>query len=154
MTNLPAQRNARDISLRRESDAAPIERSPVGREIADLVLAAALDKKALEPAMLDVAELCSYADYIVIVSARSDRQVGAVYDSIQTTLKAAGHEPLGSEGQGSGQWALIDFGDVIVHVFHHPTREHYDLESLWVDAKRVDIEVPDEARVRPDEPIY
>ena len=154
MTNLQAQRNARDISLRRDSDAAPLERSPVGREIADLALAAALDKKALEPILLDVAELCSYADYILIVSARSDRQVGAVYDSIQTSLKAAGHRPLGSEGQDSGQWALIDFGEVIVHVFHHPTREFYDLESLWVDAPRVDIDVPDEARVRPDEPVY
>jgi len=154
VTNLPAQRDARDISLRRETGAPPLERSPAGREIADLAIAAALDKKALEPALLDVGELCSYADYIVLVSARSDRQVGAIYDSIQTTLKAAGHKPLGSEGQKSGQWALIDFGEVIVHIFHHPIREFYDLESLWVDAKRVDIEVPDEAKISPDEPVY
>jgi len=154
VTNLQTQRNARDISLRRESDSAPLERSAVGREIADLALTAALDKKALEPTLLDVGELCSYADYILIVSARSDRQVGAIIDSILTTLKKHGHRPLGVEGETSGQWALIDFGEVIVHVFHHPTREFYDLESLWVDAKRVDIDVPDEARVRPDEPIY
>jgi ribosome-associated protein len=151
VTNLQTQRNAKDISLRRDNDAAPIERSELGREIADLALAAALDKKALEPVLLDVAELCSYADYILIVSARSDRQVGAITDSIQSTLKKNGHRPLGQEGQSSGQWALIDFGEVIVHVFHHPIREHYDLESLWVDAKRVDIDVPDEARIRADE---
>jgi len=154
VTNLQAQRNARDISLRRDSDAQPLERTRLGREIADLALTAALDKKALEPVLLDVSELCSYADFILVVSARSDRQVGAIADSILGTLKRHGHRPLGQEGQDSGQWALIDYGEVIVHVFYHPTREHYDLESLWIDAQRVDIEVPDEARIRPDEPVY
>ena len=88
------------------------------------------------------------------MSARSDRQVGAIFDSITASLKQSGHKPLGTEGAESGQWALVDFGEVIVHVFHHPVREHYDLESLWVDAGRVPIDVPDEARVRPDEPVY
>jgi ribosome-associated protein len=55
------------------------------------------------------------------------------------------------EGKASGQWALLDYGEVIIHVFHHPVREHYDLESLWIDAKRVDIEVPEEARIRAED---
>jgi ribosome-associated protein len=122
--------------------------------MAELALQAALDRKALEPVLLDVGALCSYADYILIVSARSDRQVGAIFDAVHSALKQAGHRCLGSEGKDSGQWALLDYGEVIVHIFHHPTREFYDLESLWVDAEHVDIDVPDEARVRPDEPIY
>jgi ribosome-associated protein len=155
VTNLQTQRNARDISLRREepSDLGKRDEEP-GRTIADIALSAALDRKALEPTLLDVRQLCSYADFILVVSARSDRQVGAIYDSITTTLKQAGHMPLGTEGAQSGQWALVDFGEVIVHVFHHPIREHYDLESLWVDAGRVAIDVPDEARIRADQPIY
>ena len=155
MTNLQTQRNAKDISLRREEPSTiGIRDQEPGRTIADIALKAALDRKALEPTLLDVRELCSYADFILIVSARSDRQINAVFESIVTTLKQAGHKLLGSEGADSGQWALVDFGEVIVHVFHHPIREHYDLESLWTDALRVPIVVPDEARVRADEPIY
>jgi ribosome-associated protein len=155
VTNLQPQRNARDISLRRDSGDAPLERKIIeGRELADVALRAALDRKALEPTLLDVSEICSYADYILIVSARSDRQVAAVSDAVFAELKQRGYMPLGTEGEQSGQWALIDYGEVIVHVFHHPTREFYDLESLWVDAKRIPIEVPDEARIRADQPIY
>ncbi len=152
MTNLQTDRNARDISLRREGNAPePRTGGDSSRALADLALRAALDKKALEPVMLQVSELCSYTDYILVLSARSDRQVGAVADAVSSTLKQAGHMPLGSEGADSGQWALLDFGDVIVHVFHHPTREFYDLESLWVDAVRVDIDVPDDARMRAED---
>ncbi|RMH37532.1 MAG: ribosome silencing factor [Deltaproteobacteria bacterium] len=143
------------MSLRREDGVAPAVRGgATGRELADLALAAALDKKALEPVLLDVGELCSYADYILIVSARSDRQVGAICDAVLGSLKERGQRPLGTEGETSGQWGLLDFGDVIVHVFHHPTREFYDLESLWSDAPRVPIDIPDDARIRADEPIY
>lgn len=155
MTTLQTQRNARDISLRREQPTHLGRRDEQpGRTIAELALRAALDRKALEPTLLDLRELCSYTDFILIVSARSDRQVGAIFDSITTTLKENGHKPLGTEGAESGQWALVDYGEVIVHIFHHPVRGHYDLESLWVDAARVPIDVPDEARVRADEPIY
>ncbi len=155
MTNPQTQRNARDISLHREqpTNIGKRDEQP-GRTIAEIALRAALDRKALEPTLLDVRELCSYTDFILIVSARSDRQVGAIFDSITTTLKESGHKPLGTEGAESGQWALIDCGEVIVHVFHHPVRGHYDLESLWVDAERVPIDVPDEARVHADEPVY
>ncbi|HLU68210.1 MAG TPA: ribosome silencing factor [Kofleriaceae bacterium] len=122
-------------------------------EAAQLALAAALDKKALEPVLLDVRSLCSYTEYILLVSGRSDRQVDAISDAISQELKKQGRRALGVEGVRSGQWALLDFGDVVVHVFHHPMRLHYDLESLWHEAPRVAIEVPDEARATPED-IY
>jgi ribosome-associated protein len=155
VTNLGIERNPQAISLHREADRSPLGgRDASGREAAELALDAALGKKALEPVLLDVAKLCSYTDYILIVSARSDRQVGAITDAIVSTLKEHGHRPLGLEGATSSQWALLDYGDLIVHVFHHPTREFYDLESLWADADRVSIDVPDEARVLAHEPVY
>lgn len=111
----------------------------------------ALDKKALEPVLLDVRGLCSYCNYQLVVSGRSDRQVEAIGEAIVVGLKHEGVRALGTEGKRSGQWALLDFGDFVVHIFHHPSREHYDLEGLWVDAPRVPIEVPPEARVPADQ---
>lgn len=110
------------------------------------MLDAALDKKALEPVLLDVRGLCGYTDYLFIVSGRSDRQVDAITEGIRTHLANRGVRPLGVEGQGAGQWALLDYGDVVVHVFHHPVRERYDLEGLWIDAKRIELDVPAEAK--------
>lgn len=116
-------------------------------ELAKVALEAALDKKALEPVLLSVGDLCSYTDYILLVSGRSDRQVDAIADGVKAALRDTGRQAMGVEGKSSGQWALLDYGDIIVHVFHHPVREHYDLESLWSEAERVKIDVPDEARV-------
>jgi ribosome-associated protein len=110
-------------------------------------LHAALEKKGLEPVLLDVSELCSYTEYLLLVSGRSDRQVEAIAEAVGIELKKRGRTALGVEGISSGQWALLDYGDVVVHVFYHPVREHYDLEGLWIDATRVEIEVPGEARV-------
>lgn len=122
-----------------------------GREQAEVALQAALDKKALQPELLDVRGMCSYTNYILVVSGRSDRQVDAVADSVTASLRDHRVRPLGVEGRDTGQWVLLDFGDLIVHVFHHAVRERYDIESLWIDAKRVPIEVPVEARIGPEE---
>ena len=112
---------------------------------------AALEKKAVEPVLLDVHELASYTDFILVVSGRSDRQVAAVADGIEEALAREGARPLGKEGAKGGHWTLIDFGDVVVHVFYHPVRDFYDLESFWVDAPRVPLEIPPEARIGADE---
>ncbi len=116
-------------------------------------LALALDKKALEPVLLDVRQLCSFCNYQLVLSGRSDRQVDAIAEGIEVALKAEGLRPIGAEGARSGQWALLDYGDFVVHVFLHAAREHYDLEGLWNDAPRVPIDVPADARV-PDEEQY
>jgi ribosome-associated protein len=120
-------------------------------EAARVALEAALDKKALEPSLLDVRALCSYTEYILMVSGRSDRQVDAIADAVNQALKGLGRRAIGVEGVASGQWALLDFGDLVVHVFLHPVRMHYDLESLWHEAPRVAIDVPEEARATPDD---
>lgn len=110
-----------------------------------------LDRKALEPVLLDVHELCSFCNYQLVLSGRSDRQVDAIADGIVAGLKQEGLRPLGSEGARTGQWALLDYGDFVVHVFLHSAREHYDLEGLWNDAPRVELDVPEEARIPADE---
>jgi ribosome-associated protein len=114
-------------------------------------LALALDKKALEPVLLDVRDLCSFCNYQLVVSGRSDRQVDAIADGINAGLKLEGVRVFGSEGARTGQWALLDYGDFIVHVFLHSAREHYDLEGLWSDAPRIAIDVPADARIPADE---
>jgi ribosome-associated protein len=86
-----------------------------------------------------------------VVSGRSDRQVDAIADGISAGLKGEGLRAIGSEGARTGQWALLDYGDFVVHVFQHSAREHYDLEGLWSDAPRIPIEVPPDARVPADE---
>ena len=118
------------------------------REMAMAAMEAALEKKALEPVLIDVTEQGTYTDYILVLSGRSDRHVQAVADAvIEAMRKQRGIAPLGVEGKRDGHWVLIDFGDVIVHVFYHPMRDFYDLEGLWVDAPRVKVDVPPESRV-------
>ncbi|MBP8805696.1 MAG: ribosome silencing factor [Kofleriaceae bacterium] len=132
-----------------DDDAAPTAPRTDDAGLADALRALdlALDKKAVEPMLLDVRGLCTYASYQLVVSGRSERQVDAISEGIVVGMRDAGVRALSTEGKRSGQWALLDFGDLIVHVFHHPAREHYDLEGLWIDAPRVPIEVPTEARV-------
>jgi ribosome-associated protein len=110
---------------------------------------AALEKKALEPVLIDVTEQGTYTDYILVLSGRSDRHVQAVADGVIDAMKQQeGKLPIGVEGKRDGHWVLIDFGDLIVHVFYHPMREFYDLEGLWVDAPRVQVNVPPESRIQ------
>lgn len=98
-----------------------------------------LDKKAGDVQVLHVAPLTSVADYLVIGSAESDRQTRAIADHIDETLSRMGQRPLGIEGTASGQWVLLDFGDVVAHIFRQDVRSHYALERLWSDAKQVPI---------------
>ena len=122
-------------SSQSESDPKRRRQTADSLEAAKAAIDAALDKKALLPVLIDVSGLASYTDFICIVSGRSDRQVDAIADGILAVMKGRGRSLLGQEGSGSGRWTLLDFGDVVVHVFYHPVREFYDLESLWVDAE-------------------
>ena len=103
----------------------------------DLYIKAASAKKALNLVILDVAELTSIADVFIICSGRSNRQVNAIADSIVVNLKKHKIKPLSVEGTGEGHWVLLDYGHVIIHVFYEPVREFFDLEGLWMDAKRI-----------------
>ena len=103
---------------------------------------AALDKKAVDLVVLDVGALTSIADYLVICTGKSDRQVQAIAQAIDAELREQGERPVAIEGMSRGQWVLIDCGDVIVHVFYKPVREFYDLERLWEHAPRVQLPEP------------
>ena len=150
-----ASSDSGDLAVRARPERGPAPAQPRtddgGLDGALAALRCALDKKALEPVLLDVRALCSYANYQLVVSGRSDRQVDAIAEGIVSGLRELGIRPLGTEGERSGHWALLDFGDFLVHVFQHSVRDHYDLEGLWIDAPRVPIEVPAEARIRADE---
>ena len=118
-------------------------------EQSQLAVEAALEKKGVRPVLLDVSKTSSYTDYLLLVSGRSDRHVQSLADGLVEAFAAEGIRPIGIEGQKTGQWTLIDFGDVIVHVFYHPLREFYDLEGLWHDAPRVELTVPAESQEEP-----
>ena len=105
-------------------------------------LDAAIDKSAKGPAILQVTEIAGYTDWVLIVSARNERQVAAIAQAVSIAARAAGGLQLGVEGTGEHLWDLIDFDDFMVHVFFHPVRTHYDLESMWSDAPRVALNLP------------
>jgi ribosome-associated protein len=102
-----------------------------------LAVTAALDKKAFQVVCLEVSELTSVADYFVLCSAASDRQIGAVVDEVQQRLRDGGRRPLHVEGEGATGWVLLDYGDFIVHVFTEDRRSYYALDNLWGDAPRL-----------------
>ncbi len=94
-------------------------------------MAAASDKQAVDIVLLDAREVCSFADYFVICSADSDRQIRAIYDEVEHVLKKDGILPHHVEGSVDSGWLLLDFGDVIVHIFAPFEREYYQLARLW-----------------------
>jgi len=89
--------------------------------------------------VLSVAKLTSVTDYLVLCSAETDRQVRAIAAHVDSTLSVKRVFPLSTEGASTGQWILIDYGDVVAHIFRTDTRQHYALEKLWSDARRVRV---------------
>jgi ribosome-associated protein len=98
------------------------------------VVDALMDRKAVDPVVLDLRGLCSATDYFVIVSGTSDAHVRGMAEHLMTTLAPAGVEPHHVEGLAQGRWVLLDYVDFVVHVFHPELREFYQLERLWGDA--------------------
>jgi len=106
----------------------------------DLYINAVMGKKAIDLVVLDVQELTSVSDIFIICSGRSNRQVSAIAENIQVNLKKHAIKPLSVEGKKEGHWVLLDYGHIIIHVFYEPVRAFYDLEGLWIDAKRIEAE--------------
>ena len=98
------------------------------------------EKKSMGIVALDVRGLTSVADAFIVCSGRSNRQVSAISEHIRFALRAGGLRPLHVEGEKEGHWVLLDYGHVVIHVFYEPVRSFYDLESLWADAPRIDLE--------------
>ena len=109
-------------------------------ELAQLAMSAASDKKAEDIVGLDVSQLLVVTEYFVIATGRTNIQVRAIADEIEEQLRAIAHErPIGREGAGEDKWVLLDYGDVVVHVFQPTEREFYRLEKLWGDAPRLEM---------------
>ncbi|ADY72740.1 iojap-like protein [Desulfurobacterium thermolithotrophum DSM 11699] len=104
-----------------------------------IALKAALDKKAENPVIIDLKDLTTLADYFLIITVNSDVHGRTIADEIRKKLKEEGIVPLNIEGYDAANWILIDYGDLIVHIFKDEFRELYNLESLWMDAPRVEI---------------
>ncbi len=112
----------------------------VARPTAVAIAKAALDKKAEDVTVLDVRGLTSYADYFVVMTADSDRQASAIADHVEETMKRQGVSKVSVEGYETGRWILVDYGDVVAHVMNKESRGFYDLEGLWADAPRFQVE--------------
>jgi ribosome-associated protein len=109
------------------------------RKLALVVAGAALEKKALAVEILDVVGKVDYADFLVLMTGRSNRQVDALAQAIEEACAKKKTRPLSIEGTGAAAWVLIDFGDVVVHIFQEEARGLYDIEGLWLDAKRLPV---------------
>lgn len=104
------------------------------------ILECCSEAKGKDLTLLDVSGVFDLASFFVIVSARSDRQVQGISNRIAATLDSeCGISPVSKDGLEEGHWVLMDYGDVIVHIFYEPTRDHYDLERLWKDAVHVKL---------------
>lgn len=105
-----------------------------------LCVNAALEKKAKNLMILKVKEISAFTDYFIICSGASDRQVQALAAAIREKMKKSGGIlPLGVEGESHGQWILMDYGDVVIHIFYEPIREFYDIERLWSEAPQMAV---------------
>ena len=102
-----------------------------------LIVETCLEVKASDPTVLKVNELSDIADYFIVVSGRSDRQVQGIANKVSEELAKHGIKPGSVEGYDRAHWVLMDFGDILLHIFYEPVREHYDIEGLWARAERV-----------------
>jgi ribosome-associated protein len=141
------------------AESAKLESSPAStsRRIALLAAQAGLEKKATGIEIIDVMGKVDYADYLVLMTGASDRNVAAIAQEVDAALSNAGFNSMSVEGLPSAQWVLIDFVDVVVHVFQKDVRSLYDLDGLWMDAERVPMQSvsaaqPDVAFVEPSAP--
>ena len=113
------------------------------QQLADLVTMALADIKAFDIEVLDVHEMTSITDFMVIASGRSNRQVKAMAGKVVEAARAAGIKPLGIEGEGQAEWVLVDLGDVVVHAMQPATRNFYQLEKLWSPVEESRKHLPD-----------
>ena len=110
------------------------------KEVAALAAKALDDRKGVDIRLLELTQVTSLADHFLICTGTSSTHVKALCDSVEKTLDEAGEPALRREGHRSGTWVLLDYGCLVVHVFTEETRQFYDLERLWSDAKKVDLE--------------
>ncbi len=129
----PAARKPRPA---RQGPSRPVPENPQAHALARRIADTVAGMKGHDVLVLDVRGKASYADYVVIASGDNERLVSAMADGIDEQLRPEGTRPLSTEGAGQGHWVLLDYGDVVVHLFQQDARSFYDLEGLWADAGR------------------
>lgn len=136
---MAAKKSTKPSSAATKKKAAPKAKKNPARDLALAIAEAALDKKALQVEIIEVSDKVDYADYVVVMSATSDRHANALAKNVDAEMARKGLRANSIEGLPQGAWVLMDFGDVVVHIFHEDTRGYYDLEALWYDAARVPV---------------
>ena len=128
---------------------------PTTAEMAQFIAEAIWEKKGLSVVAMEVADIIGYADLMVICSATSDRHATALADHVVGQIREVhGDKPIGQEGKSGGRWVLLDYGDVVVHVFHRPVRDYYDLDRLYGDAPKIELDVPESVLQHEREDAY
>ena len=135
----PRRLGRADLKSTRVTAVQSREANKDAQRIALLVAEAGLDKKASEVEIIDVTGKVDYADYLVLMTGNSDRHVSSIAESVDSTLSKRGFRSISVEGLPRGEWVLIDFVDVVVHVFQERLRALYDLDGLWMDARRLSV---------------
>jgi ribosome-associated protein len=136
---MPAAKSARRPPIKKATRAARPSSADESRDLALVVATAALEKKALAVEILDVVGKVDYADFLVLMTGRSNRQVDALAQAIEEACAKKKKRALSVEGLPAAAWVLIDFGDVVVHIFQEDARGMYDIEGLWLDAARLPV---------------
>ncbi len=125
------------------TDSVMVDSSVYSKKLSLAVVEAIWEKKGFDVVALRVKEIVQYTDYMVIASARNERQAMAIADNVEDEVrKKLGQKAIGEEGRRTGRWVLIDFGDIVVHIFHKPVRAYYELERLFADAPRLELVEP------------
>ncbi|MGL1931400.1 MAG: ribosome silencing factor [Desulfotalea sp.] len=114
-------------------------RDKSGEELSNLLAQAALDQKAEDVVIIDVRGMTSYTDYFVVMSGRSTRHVIGLAETLEATVRSKRVKASNAEGLAEGMWVLLDFDDVVVHIFYYDQREFYDLEGLWNEAPQTKL---------------
>ena len=111
------------------------------KELLNFVAQVIFDKKGFNIFALDIRKISTMADYFLIAEGNVDRHVQSLCQSIEEATAKKGIRPLGREGQDSGEWCILDYGDIVIHLFQTKTREHYALEELWQKGGIVDLKL-------------
>lgn len=136
---MPAAKTARRPATKKATRAARSAAADESRALALVVATAALEKKALAVEILDVVGKVDYADFLVLMTGRSNRQVDALAQAVEEACSQKKMRALSVEGLPAAAWVLLDFGDVVVHIFQEEARGLYDIEGLWLDAARLPV---------------
>ena len=128
--------------IRPETERSEAARIDSSRRTALLAAQAGLEKKAAAVEIIDVVGKVDYADYLVLMTGHSDRHVAAIADGVDELLGQNGVDSISVEGLPTAHWVLIDFVDIVVHVFHQESRAVYDIDGLWMDAERIPVPGP------------